>query len=170
MKQQSGFTLVELVVVIIILGVLAVTAAPKFIDLKGDARKSTLQGVKAATQGANALVFSKAAIAGKEREASSSISINSDSIAIQYGYVAPSCTALTTALEIDMSTDTNGTSDWVCDLISNQSVAGVGPIISIYQRGSIVDLTTTDDQSCHLQYHGASANDRPQIELKMGKC
>ena len=51
--QQRGFTLIELVIVIVILGILAVTAAPRFIDLQGDARASTLQGAKAAlTSGA----------------------------------------------------------------------------------------------------------------------
>ncbi|MEI6895912.1 MAG: prepilin-type N-terminal cleavage/methylation domain-containing protein, partial [Psychromonas sp.] len=66
MKNQKGFTLIELVVVIIILGILAVTAAPKFINLQSDARLSTLQGLKGAIQGANSLVYSKAAIAGVE--------------------------------------------------------------------------------------------------------
>ena len=41
--KQEGFTLIELIVVIVILGILAVTAAPKFIDLQGDARASALQ-------------------------------------------------------------------------------------------------------------------------------
>ncbi|MGL4893853.1 MAG: type II secretion system protein, partial [Shewanella sp.] len=45
MKKQQGFTLIELVVVIIILGILAVTAAPKFINLQGDARVSALNGL-----------------------------------------------------------------------------------------------------------------------------
>ncbi|MGS0728942.1 type II secretion system protein, partial [Shewanella sp. 0m-11] len=52
MQKQNGFTLIELVVVIIILGILAVTAAPKFINLQSDARASALQGVKGAIQGA----------------------------------------------------------------------------------------------------------------------
>ncbi|WP_394493731.1 type II secretion system protein [Shewanella sp. ENK2] len=58
-KAQGGFTLVELVVVIIILGILAVVAAPKFINLQGDARVSSLAGMKAAIQSANTLVYSK---------------------------------------------------------------------------------------------------------------
>lgn len=47
MKKQAGFTLIELVIVIIILGILAVTAAPKFLNLQDDARTSTLKGVEA---------------------------------------------------------------------------------------------------------------------------
>lgn len=57
MKKQSGFTLIELVMVIVILGVLAVTALPKFVDLKGDAQTAALQGVMGALSSANAVNY-----------------------------------------------------------------------------------------------------------------
>lgn len=68
MKRQGGFTLIELVVVIVILGILAVTAAPRFLNLQSDARASSLDGLKGAMQGASGIVFGKAAIQGVERQ------------------------------------------------------------------------------------------------------
>jgi len=49
-QKQSGFTLIELIVVIVILGILAATALPKFANLSGDARAATMKAVYGSLQ------------------------------------------------------------------------------------------------------------------------
>lgn len=62
MKRQGGFTLIEMIVVIVILGILAVAAAPKFLNFQDDARNAALQGLKGAIDGANGVVYGRAAL------------------------------------------------------------------------------------------------------------
>ncbi|TWX49195.1 type II secretion system protein [Colwellia hornerae] len=64
LQKQAGFTLIELVIVIVILGILAATAAPKFIDLTGDARSSVVEAVKGSLNSAADLAHSKALVKG----------------------------------------------------------------------------------------------------------
>ncbi len=48
MSKKGGFTLIELVLVIVILGILAVVAIPRFIDLRSEAREAACEGAMAA--------------------------------------------------------------------------------------------------------------------------
>ncbi|MBY6187265.1 prepilin-type N-terminal cleavage/methylation domain-containing protein [Marinobacter hydrocarbonoclasticus] len=150
MKRQNGFTLIELVVVIIILGILAVTAAPKFINLQSDARIATLNGAKGALQGANALVYSKSAIKGEERAAGGSVVIDSNNTQVntEYGYVKASASDVTAVFEGDIETladdTTKATKEWGLR-------EGTGDV-------KVVPQGFSAGQSCYLLYTESSSS------------
>lgn len=64
MRNNKGFTLIELVAVIVILGILAVTAVPQFLDLRTDARNAAAAGVAGAIASGAANNYSKGLVNG----------------------------------------------------------------------------------------------------------
>ena len=64
MRDQHGFTLIEIVMVIVLLGVLAAIAIPKYVDLKKDAQNATADGIVASISSAAAIGYAKSAISG----------------------------------------------------------------------------------------------------------
>ncbi|WP_406546449.1 type II secretion system protein [Succinimonas sp.] len=112
---SKGFTLIELVVVIVILGILAATAAPKFMDLQKDARISKLNGIKGAIRSAENMTVSKAVLAGLEKKEGTKTSLtyvcetgsaletcnSSTGISISFGYPAVFGNGILKALDID---------------------------------------------------------------------
>ncbi|EHA1081653.1 type II secretion system protein [Photobacterium damselae subsp. damselae] len=148
MKRQGGFTLIELVVVIVILGILAVTAAPKFMNLQNDARKASLEGLKGSIQGAAGIVYGKAAIEGKEAQdgSSANVTVGDSNIPVSFGY--PKATSAALGLAV------NGLdSDWLC---KNSEVSGnKAPSVKCTFKGKDSYLTDTD--KCYVQYTQATS-------------
>lgn len=87
--NSKGFTLIELVVVIVILGILSVTAAPKFLNVQSDAKKSSLDGFIGAYKAAEGIVEGKALLEGYNFESEEVIEVGKDKVKIKLGSVIP---------------------------------------------------------------------------------
>ena len=108
-KQQQGFTLIELVIVIVILGILAAFAVPRFADTSTDARKSTVKGLEGSLRSAAALAHATAL--AQSKAASASISMEGTTVSMTEHYPAASSLGIAAALAdySGFSIETSGT-------------------------------------------------------------
>jgi MSHA pilin protein MshA len=99
-RNAAGFTLLELIVVILILGILAAVAVPKYIDTIQSARISTLHGLSAGLNGAKNLAQAEYRLEGNSYQSTSgTITVNSQSIDVVPGYGIPTTSGITNMLE-----------------------------------------------------------------------
>ena len=99
-QKHGGFTLIELIVVIVILGIMVTFAAPKFVNLQSDARTSVIRGVEGSIRSAATLVYSKSLIDGTEQAATGTVAVSTGNVDIVFGYPAATGAGIGAAIDL----------------------------------------------------------------------
>ena len=135
MKNQAGFTMIELIMVIVILGVLAVTALPRFSNLKSDANLSALNGLRGTMDAAVAIAHGTQLAKGYASNVD--VILSGRSVSMAYGYPVAAINGIYMALD-------------------------VSPTRYIWQIGSGVQIASgigvSGVANCYVPYYEAIAN------------
>jgi len=150
MRKQAGFTLIELIMVIVILGVLSAFALPRFADLGGEARTASINGLAGALRSSANIAHAQWLADGN---AAATVSLEGTSVAMANGY--PTIAGASIAAQVDSA-----------DYSSFDP--GSTPADRTYYIAP--DTGSGSTANCRVTYAQAAANGTPTVTVDVGGC
>ncbi|QKQ27218.1 pilin [Candidatus Reidiella endopervernicosa] len=150
MSRQTGFTLIELVIVIVILGILAAYAVPKYMELDKEARISVVEGLEGSLRASSDMVHALA-LAKETTGASTTLDIGPSTIDVSNGFAQPTSAGIGTT---------------IVDLSGFDIVTTVADTISFQKKGA---PTPGDCQATYV-YDDSTPGNYPAISRTTSGC
>lgn len=176
MFKQKGFTLVELIIVIVILAIMSSVAVATFAPLSRDARIASLMGIKGALSSTSQLIEVKATLEGINY---GNVEVNDQAVAVVNGYISGSWNnAWRYALDIGIDTgaterDATCTGNAICALGGQSEIDGLPDSVELNGQFGLTLLWLKDDtlsDKCFAYYYnpgmdnsGDTSNEKPTV-------